>query len=367
MSTYIKTIQEAYVAYYGRPGDPGGVAYWADRLEKAAGSLAEIIGAFGDSAEFVERYGNLSFSELVNSIYQQCFNRDAEAGGLNYYVTELQEGRKTLQSITLDVLYGAQNEDKDTVDRKVEFAELFTSQVESGAIQYSGTQAAESAKGVLGTVGSNFMANEFASFLTGYNGGTDNGDNGNNGGDNGDTGTPVQPVTPFFVGDTADTLISLAVLNNNSGILSTQSLRDSIVAQTGVTAYNNLFDPTGFPGFEDGTFSAEELGVLALGNLPATQATIESLFYGTIINAYKRIDVAEVNEMVAFSTSIQPGTIPDPQTVLDLVIGIFEDEAANPAFTDEVIATTITQTVAVMADVISITGGNVFDGVFDIV
>ena len=35
----IAKVQTMYVAYYGRPGDPGGVDFWADLLDGNDGNL----------------------------------------------------------------------------------------------------------------------------------------------------------------------------------------------------------------------------------------------------------------------------------------------------------------------------------------
>ena len=53
-------VQKAFVAYYGRPADPEGQAYWAGRMDAEGQSLRAIIGAFGYSDEFNRRYGGLS-------------------------------------------------------------------------------------------------------------------------------------------------------------------------------------------------------------------------------------------------------------------------------------------------------------------
>ena len=133
-------VQKAYVAYYGRPADPGGLAYWADRMEKEGGSLTSIIVAFGNSEEFNRRYGGLTHTELVTKIYLQTLNRDPDPDGLKYYVDELLAGRRTLQSITLDVLNGATTEpDSAVVARKLDVASYFTAKV-SGGCDYGGEE-----------------------------------------------------------------------------------------------------------------------------------------------------------------------------------------------------------------------------------
>lgn len=127
------TVTQAYIAYYGRPADPGGLQYWANRLTQEGGDLHSIINAFGESQEFNQRFGSLSNNELITNIYQQLFNRDPDAGGLSYYLEELESARKTLQTIALDVLYGAIGDDADIIANKLRVSQYFTSRVEVGS------------------------------------------------------------------------------------------------------------------------------------------------------------------------------------------------------------------------------------------
>jgi CSLREA domain-containing protein len=117
----------AYIAYYGRPADSGGLTYWADRLTKAGGSVSEIMADFGISKEFTDRYGSLTASALVTSVYRQLFGRNPEQAGLDYWVGELTSGRKTLQTITLEVLFGATGSDASIVSNRLTVAKSFTS------------------------------------------------------------------------------------------------------------------------------------------------------------------------------------------------------------------------------------------------
>jgi hypothetical protein len=126
-------LQKSYVAYYGRAADPPGLAYWATRMDQEGGSLASIIDAFGNSDEFNRRYGGLSYTDLVTRIYQQTLGRDPDLPGLTYYVGELQAGRRTLQSITLDVLNGATTApDSTVVANKLDVANHYTGKVALG-------------------------------------------------------------------------------------------------------------------------------------------------------------------------------------------------------------------------------------------
>ena len=126
-------VQKAYVAYYGRPADPSGQSYWAGRMDAEGQSLNAIIGAFGYSDEFNRRYGGLSYTQLVTKIYQQTLARNPDQAGLDYYVSELQAGRRTLQAITLDVLNGATTApDSTVVANKLDVAAYYSAKVASG-------------------------------------------------------------------------------------------------------------------------------------------------------------------------------------------------------------------------------------------
>lgn len=119
----------AYIAYYGRPADPGGLTYWSDRLI-SEGTLNIIIQAFGESQEFERRFGSLSSAELVSNIYVQLFGRTPELEGLNFYVRNIEDGTITLQSASLNILFGAQNKDAIIINNRKNVAKYYISQLE---------------------------------------------------------------------------------------------------------------------------------------------------------------------------------------------------------------------------------------------
>jgi hypothetical protein len=124
------TVSRAYIAYYGRAADPGGLAYWSNRLNNEGGDLSSIIQAFGYSQEFNDRFGDLGTQELIRNLYQQLFNRQPDPGGLAYYTGELTAGRKSLQTIALNILYGATGSDVSIIENKLAVAQYFTSAIE---------------------------------------------------------------------------------------------------------------------------------------------------------------------------------------------------------------------------------------------
>jgi len=164
ISTYFDTVQKTYIGYYQRPGDPGGLLYWAQRLETTNGNLNEIIEAYAKSAESQALYGTINSSNIgtvVDSIYMALFNRPAEVEGKAYYVNGFNAGRFTAATIMLNVLYGAQNEDLQSVNNKLTAANLFTRTIDpelDGAnlqATYSGNTDAQKGRNFLSTVGWN--------------------------------------------------------------------------------------------------------------------------------------------------------------------------------------------------------------------
>lgn len=148
-------MQRVYVAYYGRPADPAGRSFWAVELDKAGGSLGAVIQSFGNSPEFNTRYGGLSNEDLISFIFLQLLNRLPDPAGLAFYLDELNSGRRSLQTITLDVLGGATaGDDALRVANKVEAAAYYTAKVSAGCPYGTIQQAVDYLTRVFSTVGS---------------------------------------------------------------------------------------------------------------------------------------------------------------------------------------------------------------------
>lgn len=113
-----------YLAYYGRPGDPEGVSFWTARVAEVGGNwAADLVNAFGTSAEYKDRFAALSPEALISNLYQQLFNRFPDPGGLAFYLDLLNgsnltganpDGRQSsLAVIALDIANGARGIDLD--------------------------------------------------------------------------------------------------------------------------------------------------------------------------------------------------------------------------------------------------------------
>ncbi|MCA9999152.1 MAG: DUF4214 domain-containing protein, partial [Anaerolineales bacterium] len=139
-------VQQIYVAYYGRPADPGGLNWWADELEKNDGRLKDIINEFGASEEYNTRFGSLSTSQLLSNLYQQMFGRTAEQSGLDWWREQIDAGTFTLGEAALAIAEGAQDgdaPDRTTLTKRTQVAQTFTSQIEAQSLRHFPTVGAE--------------------------------------------------------------------------------------------------------------------------------------------------------------------------------------------------------------------------------
>jgi hypothetical protein len=150
-AAFAQQVQQMYVAYYGRPGDPGGVTFWAGRLAEAGGNwITDLVNAFGTSPEYTERFGALSPESLLNNLYQQLFNRPPDPGGLAFYLDLLSgsnltgfnpTGRtSTLAQIALDVANGALGPDRVMLNNKIDVSLYFTNAIFSADTPYTSAE-----------------------------------------------------------------------------------------------------------------------------------------------------------------------------------------------------------------------------------
>ncbi|WP_087461911.1 DUF4214 domain-containing protein [Oleiphilus messinensis] len=127
----INAVHEIYVSYYGRPGDPAGVAFWSQVLDDNNGRLDLIINDFGTSAEYTERFGSLSTEALISNLYLQMFGREAEAAGAKFWADGINAGQVTLAQAAIEIAGGAQGTDLSTLNNRAGVAKLFTNEVEA--------------------------------------------------------------------------------------------------------------------------------------------------------------------------------------------------------------------------------------------
>ncbi|MCA1868908.1 DUF4214 domain-containing protein [Agrobacterium genomosp. 3] len=136
------TIQGVYVALFGRPADPTGLAYFNSVTNNGA-NLSGINNLSG-TAEYQARFTGMNNIQIINSIYQSLFGRDADLAGLNFFADALAKGTLNINNIAIAILDGAQGNDKTIVTNKVAAADLYTKALDTGSevVAYSGLGAA---------------------------------------------------------------------------------------------------------------------------------------------------------------------------------------------------------------------------------
>jgi hypothetical protein len=139
------TIQGVYLALFGRPADPLGLAFFNSATNN--GQNLAGIGPLQSSAEYIARFTGQTNVQIINSIYQSLFNRDADLPGLTFFSNALANGMLTINNIAIAIYDGAQGADKTIRDLKEAAANAFTTALDTAAevVGYNGAAAAASA------------------------------------------------------------------------------------------------------------------------------------------------------------------------------------------------------------------------------
>jgi len=146
-SAYVELLQQVYVAYFGRPADPSGLQYYAERCANANAptrlndfigaygqnpTVKAVIDAFGNSKESKDLYGD-DIDLFVDSVYRNIFNREAEPAGKRYWVDMIAKGAVTRAGAALAIMGGAQSSDLQRVRSKIAAATAFSQSLQDDA------------------------------------------------------------------------------------------------------------------------------------------------------------------------------------------------------------------------------------------
>jgi hypothetical protein len=148
---YDTAIQQLYVAYFNRPADAAGLAFWGNVATNNGGSTTAISAAFASSTEYQVAYNQTTNAGVVTQIYQNLFGRPPEAAGLAFWVKALTDKSITVDNMVTTIASAAQGTDKVAFDSKVVVANAFTAALDTPAEQagYSGADANVAAKALL--------------------------------------------------------------------------------------------------------------------------------------------------------------------------------------------------------------------------
>lgn len=145
---------KAYLAYFGRPPDTGGLTSWVNVLNDPSRSMDSLIESFGNSAESNALYSNSSSGTRVDAIYHYLFNREPDAEGRAFWVNAIDKGVLSMAGAALNILNGARLDDLTLVNQKVAAARSFVEGLDTQheISLYSGDTAALNARKYLSTI-----------------------------------------------------------------------------------------------------------------------------------------------------------------------------------------------------------------------
>ncbi len=145
-------VQQAYLAYFGRPADVLGLNYWEGQTSAA------MTAGFTGSPEFAGLYAGLSPAAQVQQVYQNVLGRSAGSAAITYWGGQLMDG-VSISTLVNTIYNTVLNEsptstDYITVQNRVSYATQFTTMMSTSTpdiIGYNGSAAANAARSALFT------------------------------------------------------------------------------------------------------------------------------------------------------------------------------------------------------------------------
>ncbi len=85
------SVRRLYQAYFLREADAGGLAFWVESTY-AGVTLATVSDQFANSPEFRDTYGSLSDQAFIDLVYRNVMGRSADSGGRSFWLTQMRNG-----------------------------------------------------------------------------------------------------------------------------------------------------------------------------------------------------------------------------------------------------------------------------------
>ncbi len=177
-SSYNQVVEQLYVAYFGRPADPTGLANFSAQLAaddaptdiqhllqaySSNSAVKSLIDSFGTSTESKNLYGTDSAQSFVTAVFHNVLGRDPATQGLTFWENSLNSGSVTYGNVALQIMAGAliNNSTQGQIDaqligNRIAVATEFTTTVttDNAVAAYTGASAAQSARTMLTNVSS---------------------------------------------------------------------------------------------------------------------------------------------------------------------------------------------------------------------
>lgn len=154
-SKYDSLVKSFYLAYYGRPADAEGLAFWSRQLDRARGDVSVIADAFASSDEARTVFKSDDPATRITDIYQQLFGRAPEQAGLDFWLNAIRKGHATIDDVALKIIQGAQGADKTLSTLRQQAADGFNAVLAASGGGYDGAAATDVGRALIQAVGPN--------------------------------------------------------------------------------------------------------------------------------------------------------------------------------------------------------------------
>lgn len=139
-----EAVTAIFIGYYDRAPAPTGLNYWAGEIDAGRATLAQTATAFAVVAESQANYPALSVTgstdlagnvAFVTAVFQNLFGRDpsnidTNGGADNFWVAQL-EGGADIGQLILDIMSGAQGNDLQILENKIEVGVAYAAAAEA--------------------------------------------------------------------------------------------------------------------------------------------------------------------------------------------------------------------------------------------
>lgn len=99
-------LSRAYTDILGRAPDPVGWNYWQSQIEsdRSANQIRRVGSTFFNSGEFASI--NYTAEQRVATLYRVGLSREPDAGGVRWWASEIDSGRRSLSQVVNDFFWG---------------------------------------------------------------------------------------------------------------------------------------------------------------------------------------------------------------------------------------------------------------------
>jgi hypothetical protein len=154
MTINTSAIQQLYIAYFNRPADRAGLAFWETQVANNGDSTVAVSAAFSESAEYKAAFEGMDSDHIVAQIYLNLFGRPAEMSGLKYWSDKLSAGDLNISNVVTEIGKGAVGSDLTAYTNKTTAAVHYSDAMDTvpEILSYSNPAAGSVAKAYISGV-----------------------------------------------------------------------------------------------------------------------------------------------------------------------------------------------------------------------